>query len=281
MSWFSKSKSSDENIPSEEADEFILRLMGPVAKLTALSTIIAAYSKEIKKGRVSAPAYKRKDGSDGPAVVWRDTRLEAMAILWQYGLTGEIIILIAKPLEQSKLLESFIKEKPHLEFPHQPNGVPSHDIWQAIFQIYLYLGKISDELGDLVSTKGRKPKNISLTEMLQNHENEKKINIFSDFENQAEVLYKQWANYSDWTADRPQTIFDILFDDVTNKSKMIALGAYFGPYYLDSIPDFKSILSNRLKEDGGTVKDINHALNVFDKNINALISAKDCDELLG
>lgn len=256
------------------------QLIGPIEKVTALAEDIVNYGHAVKKGSLITPAYKRDASPDDLASIWRDTRLEAMTILFQYGNGTTNAAALADPRQQLQLLESFAKDKPHLEHPHKPNETITHDTWQAVFKIYLHLDNISKQLGDLIATQGMHKNNQSLTSILKDIERREKQTIFHEFEDLIIALHQQWQGFWQHGNDIPKTIFEILYEDVTAKCKVIMLGAVFGPYYMDGIKTMKSHLSDRLKQDGYSDKDISIASKAYDTKINSILNAKDCDELV-
>jgi hypothetical protein len=65
----------------------------------------------------------------------------------------------------------------------------------------------------------------------------KERDIFSDLMNSASQLRKEWHGYKG-ALDRkgplppmPKTLFELAYDDITAKSKTIALAAMYGPYW--------------------------------------------------
>lgn len=193
------------------------KMFGPKALAVAIAQTVRDYTKAVKAGRVEHPAHRRK--SPNVEAVWSDVRLEALHKMFGFGQAD--LMMLADFRRQAELFVSFIDERPHLEFP-QPRGQSVADTLQAVWQAYLYLDAVGAEVMDsatdrvALKLKGR--------------------DILSDFTAQARELRDLWASYEravrGGTAplpDMPRTMIDLLWADVTAKTKSIALSKVFGP----------------------------------------------------
>src|SRR5215204_200313 len=95
--WFKKKASPR----SEDIAPIFQHLFEPMALATALAESIAEYSKAVKNGKASSPAYQRK--GDSVVGIWSDTRLEALRHLWGYGASDAF--LLADHRQQKKVLD--------------------------------------------------------------------------------------------------------------------------------------------------------------------------------
>lgn len=261
--WFKNIREKQEEVIPVLAKE----LFRSTSLAVAIADAIADYSKDVKDGIVSAPAYKRKDSN--VVDIWKDTRLEALWVLWTHGASD--IMIIAQPSEQKNILDVFFEEKPQYEYPHQPSNEPVHDTFQAIFQVYLFLNEAGSAVMDLetdrntLKIKGR--------------------NIFDEFEKSAKQLRVQWGEFdsavhgSGDLPPMPSTILEVLFNDVTKKSKAIALSAIFGPDYEAGILHLQKIVREKLTKKGKTEDSINEQIRDLQKTTQKLLSAQDPDHI--
>jgi len=226
FNWLKKSA------PSREAMAPVLdQFVKPMAIATALTEAIAEYFTAVKNGKISSPAYQRKQGN--VVGIWGDTRLEALRQLWGYGASD--IALLANHHQQKRLLDAVVEEKPHLEYPQQPSGDPVHDTLQAIFQVYLFLGEAGSAVGDKESAGAT---------------------VFSVFEQQAKTLRTKWGEFeaavhgSGNVPPMPSTLVEILYEDVTRKAKTIALSSQFGANYRAGLNCFVELFQREMKSQG-------------------------------
>ena len=263
LEWFKKKREKQEKVIPGVVKE----LMASKSLAVAIAKTITNYSEDVKNGIVSAPAYKRKDSN--VVDIWRDTRLEALQLLWNYGASD--VMLLANAPTQKTVLDVLFKEKPQYEYPHQPSSDPVHDTLQAIFQVYLYLSEAGSAVMDLETDR--------------NTLKIKKETIFDEFERNAEQLRVQWKGFdsavhgSGDLPPMPNTILEVLFKDVTKKSKTIALSAQFGPDYEAGILHLEEIISERLTKKGETKDSIKKQIRKVQETTQKLLSALDPDHM--
>lgn len=263
LKWFKKEGGSRSDALPPHLESFLK----PMALATAIAEIVGAYAKSVQRGEVSSPAYRRKDAS--AVEVWRDTRLEALRHLWGYGASDAM--LLADPRQQEALLGAFFKNKPHLEFPHQPSGDPVRDTLQALFQVYEFLGKAGSAVADSATDR------LSLSQ--------RRKTIFSEFEDQAKSLLELWAVFmqairgSGELPATPPTLFEVLFRDVTSKAKTIALSARFGPDYRAGMAYIVTAIQKQLKDRGESPSNIEKKMHEVQSLMQAVLAADDPDHL--
>ena len=262
-----KKQPSQESIIPKMVEQS-LRSMSLVA---ALSEIVVEYLKDIKARRVAFPAHKRlihKQQNASVLEIWRDTRLEALHYLFRYGSSQAI--LLATQNKQKLLLDYYFEKKPHLEFPYQPSSDRIHDTWQTVLKAYLYL----DEIGEWTEDW----EDIHDVKLFT-----KKKPIIDEFERGIKRLHVQWSEFdsairgSNSLPPEPSTIFDILYKDITKKSKTIALSAMFGHDHMAMIKENEQHTRKRFREQGKSEKYIEEQIRIIQKTTQNLLSAQDPD----
>jgi len=263
FSWLKKKKTPR----SEEIPGVLKQFMEPMALATVLAETISNYAGAVKAGKVSSPAYERK--GDSVVGIWSDTRIEALHHLWGYGASDAM--LLAEHRQQKKLLNEFFEGKPQFEFPHQPSYDPIHDTLQALFQVYLFLSKA----GTAVADKDTDSTSLKLANK----------NIFNEFEEQAKTLKVSWnafekaLNNSIDLPTMPSTLLELLYKDVTKKSKGIALSAQFGPNYEAGIQYLVKIVEKQMKEQGSSEHSIKEEIQKIQNMMMKVLEADDPDHV--
>jgi hypothetical protein len=261
FSWFKKKRQKQETAVPESVKEFIRSKSLAVA----IAEAIADFAEEVQNGKISTPAYLQQKSS--VVDIWKDTRLEALWLLWDHGASD--VMILADPPTQKQVLDVFFEEKPQFEFPHQPSNDPVQDTLQALFKVYLYL----NEAGSAVMN-------------LETDRNTLKIKgktILDEFERNAEQLRIRWNHFDDAIhasgdlPPMPNTILEVLYRDVTEKSKTIALTAKFGPNYKAYIMDLEHSTRRVLEKKGAPEDIINEQIRYIQKTTQILLSAHDPD----
>lgn len=166
--------------------------------------------------------------------------MEALHRLFNYGLSDPF--LLAMHDKQEELVDCFLNERPHLEMP-QPRGEPKADTIQALFQCYLYLDAVGTDVCDRETDRmGLKLEDRFITDEIE-------------------------ANAA--SLQRPETLLDALFADVTRKAKSIALSTKFGPNYEAGI----RYMRDKVVETG-------HSPRSFDDSVAKVLSAQSPDDVV-
>ena len=171
-------------------------------------------------------------------------RIGAFSQMFRFGECD--LMLLADFRRQSELLAAFMDRSLHLALP-QPLGQPVADTLQGVFQLYSYLDAVGSELADpatdrdVLKARGR--------------------DILSDFAEQAGQLRGLWEALERAVRtsgapvpDMPRTLMDVLWQDVTAKTKSIALSRVFGPLHDEGM----SHLLSAMAQHGGTERDVEH-----------------------
>lgn len=258
--------------PSDDATVTALGhdLIGPTVLATAVAHIVANYLEAVKAGTVKCPAYKR--GLDDSVVgIWRDTRIEALRWLWGYGASNPS--LLADHHMQSEMIKCLLDEQPHLEMP-QPRGDSKADTIQAAFQVFCYLG----EIGSKVACKETDKFILHLKER----------SVFDDFTDRAIQLRTEWAHIRDGPSNKsgdalalPKTLFEVLFADVTAKSKSIALTTIWGPDYSANMNRYLADMEKRMADQGTSDQQIAEEISNARMLCERILAAGDPDEIAG
>ena len=263
FNWFKKKKTPR----TDEVPPIFKQFIEPMALATALAETIADYVRAVDSGKVSVPAYERK--GDNVVGIWGDTRLEALRCLWGYGASDAM--LLADYRQQKKLLDDFFEGKPQYEFPHHPSGEAIHDTLQALFQVYLFLGKA----GTAVADKETDSTSLELANK----------SIFSDFEEKASKLRVLWNGFESAPAnsselpEMPSTLLDLLYKDVTKKAKGIALSAQFGPNYESNMQYLVKRVEKDIKEQGDSEQKTKEKIEKIQNTMRSLLEADDPDHV--
>ncbi len=77
----------------------------------------------------------------------------------------------------------------------------------------------------------------------------------------------------------PPTLFEVLFRDVTNKAKTIALSARFGPDYRSGMAYLVTVIQKQLKDRGESPDKIEKKMHEVQSLMQAVLAADDPDHL--
>ncbi len=238
---------------------FADRLLSPPALVMAVARVTHEYVASVKAGAFTYPAFKR----EGESVlgVWRDTRLEALSKLFLFGESDPM--LLGDLRQQTALCNCYIDERAHLEWP-QPRGEKIADTVQAVWQIYVYLS----EIGTAVLDRETDPATLKINSQ----------SILDSLNATIEAIATEWRAFESAVKFdagplpiMPQTWIEVVYEDVTAKTKSIALSAKFGPLYESAIKTLESML---LQEGGpSAIEDAER----FRETSARVLNAKDPD----
>lgn len=212
-------------LPSDELTAFAEELIKPQALAVALAETVCDYEVAIRAGKLTFPAHRRAGAS--VIDIWADLRIEALSKLFNFGRAEPY--LLSDLRRQEELLNCFLDDRVHLEFP-QPRGEIVPDTIQGMFQVYLYLDATGSEVADRETDhSGLKLDGRSIIDRIE--------------ATCADVRPK-------WLAFRanpglnsvPLTMIELLYADVTAKAKSIALSTKFGPNYESGIKFVENLL---------------------------------------
>lgn len=245
---------------SPEFEALVHQFIGPRALAVALAETVQAYVREVKAGRVSVPAHHRKEAS--AVAIWRDLRMEAFALLFDHGTAD--LFLLAEHQRQREVLDCFLDERPYLEMP-QPRGEAIPDTLQAVWRAYGHLDAVGSEVCDKETDRQ--------TLRLEGR------SILDLLVGRLETLRQQWRTFEerDATAGEslpmPGTMLEAVYDDLTAKTKSVALTAKFGPNPLATI----RWIEDRMKGGGATENDVA----AFRATVQRVLAAKTPDDCAG
>lgn len=225
-----------EDVADEETLAFIKAGIGSRALAVAIAEAVKDYVDAVTAGQLPYPVHRREGAS--VEEIWGGLRMEALHKLFNFGLSDPFIL--SEQEHQERLVNCWLVERPYLEFP-QPHGERDADTIQAVFQCYVYLSTVGSEVCDRLTDRQ--------TLELEGRD------ILDDLNAAA-------ANLSGHG-----TLLEVVYDDVTAKSKSIALSARFGPHYEAGI----KYVRDKLVTDG---QDVSR----FDDLTRRLLAAKTPDE---
>ncbi|MDE2444775.1 MAG: hypothetical protein KGO94_01270 [Alphaproteobacteria bacterium] len=233
LGWFKKKK--PQELPPE-LKALSEKFFAPQAQAVAIAERVREYVDAVQAKEVEYPAHRRKDAS--VLELWTHIRLEAWHKIFNFGKSD--LMLLADIRQQLTLLNSFLDERPHFEFP-QPRGELIADTLQGVWQVYIYLSTVGSELAD----------NATDTHTLKSRGRD----ILSDFTDKATSLRTQWQafdramkNKDEVRPDMPETIIAIFWEDVTAKTKSIAVSKVFGPIPESNIQYMLKLLAEKATE---------------------------------
>lgn len=205
-----------------ERKRFIEEMTRPIAYASALISLVDEYPTEMKRRNITCPIYKCKNISI--VELWNYMTIEANINSVRFG-TGSIIDL-ADISKQEELLNSFVKEKSYLYYP-QPSGTNICNSIQGMWQAYIYISEAGTSVCDQMTDK------YALSQ--------KKRTIVSDLEDQAVTALQGWnaIKIRNNRNSTPKTLFELFYQDITLKTKSIALSKFFGPFISEGMRDFE------------------------------------------
>lgn len=234
----------------ETARAFMSAMIEPQVLVTALAETVLSYGSALQAGKMAGPAHRR----DGASAVelWDGVRIEALRSLFGFGSADPF--LLADPRQQEILLAAFLDDRVHLEMP-QPRGTPVPDTIQSIMGVYNHLSLVGTEVCDRETDR----------EALELEDR----SILDRLEEGALDIRKQWQTFLEASSlPLPKTLIELIYDDVTAKSKSIALSKRFGPDYEAGI----RFLENHIRKEGGD-------LAPFRAKLAEFMNAQDPDHL--
>lgn len=195
----------------DAAEQFADNLFGPMSLAVAIAESVSEYARGVRSRAIEYPAHRRQNKN--VPHIWNDFRLEALERMFNYGQAD--LMMLADFRKQRDLLNALTTNAPHFR-DTQPTDEALRDTWSAVWQVYACIDSVGTELGDAKTDR----EGLRLQGKT----------IFDDFMERMKDLQVAWAYYStSSTAAMPSTIIEMLWQDVTDKTKSIAMSAVFGP----------------------------------------------------
>lgn len=185
--------------------------VGPIAKAVAITELVAEYARGVNDGTIDYPAHRREQKN--VPHIWNDVRLEAFEKMFNFGTAN--LSLLADRREERSMLAALETMEPQLRLS-EPVGTPHTDTLLAVWRVYEYLDAVGTDVGDASTDR----------HLL----NARGVSIFDKFISKSDELRSARQRYAASSSEpMPATLMDILYDDVTSKTKSIAMSAVFGP----------------------------------------------------
>jgi hypothetical protein len=216
----------------------------PVGKMVdqvALAVAVAESVGEYVRSRNGVPIIGDKDAS--VIEIWRGVRFEVISELWRHSVPLECLI---DPTQHPKLLNAIIeRSKSLLLNPVDPTGDEIKDTISAILRIYDRLDKLDSEVRSPYLQISRDSLGVEW------------VAPYAGFVVEMRKLHLKWQGY-DWAIrtksdlpPQPDIVFVALWRDVTYRSKIIALCAQWGPYYLGTFAAVVDLVKKRGESTAG------------------------------
>ena len=192
------------------------------------------YLDRVRTLKLVLPAVRRKE--DTVIEIWDATRFEAIANLW--ATPGFEQALIADTKKHGKQNQAIFR----IDFTvdYRKDASASGGTCLGIRHVYDYLSAVGDEIFDPQTAPSK----------LKAHGRR----ISDQFVQQVRAVEAEWDRFHFEQASGreiqnvPQTIFQILWADVTRLSKSIAICAKFGPNYQSGVQYRRVLAKNRPEE---------------------------------
>lgn len=195
----------------DAAERFAESLFGPMALAVAIAENVSEYSQGVRSGSIQYPAHRRQNKN--VPHIWHDLRLEVFERLFNYGQAD--LMMLADVRRQRDLLRALATNTPNLR-EMQPTGDAIDDTWRAVWQAYVCMDMVGTEVADSKTDR----EGLRLQGKT----------IFDEFMARMSDLQVAHAYYATSpSAAMPSTIIDMLWQDITDKTKSIAMSTVFGP----------------------------------------------------
>lgn len=224
----------------------------------AIAEIVNEYFSAVEAGTISMPAYKRKNANIEE--VWVDTRIEIFRFMF-VGVSD--LLLLSETQRQMEILDYFFNNKPIVKLINEP----INDTLYCIYKLYGYIEAIGIEVGD-----------VTIVEL-------RNKTIMDKFNASLKKAHDEWSQFevavkgTGSLPPLPDTIFNILYKDITLKSKTIAFSAVLGPYYVNMFRTLQERSKDSLRAKGYPEKLISEEMQVNNREFEKLLALDDPDHL--
>lgn len=218
----------------KESKSTIGRLMEAPAAANKIKLRKERYLDRVKTLQLVLPAVRRKE--DSVIQIWDSTRFEAIANLW--ATPGFEQALIADTKKHGKRNQAIFRIDFTADYRQDSSEIGRTCL--GIRYVYDYLAAVGEEVFDPQTAQSK----------LKTHGKR----ISDQFVQQVRSIEAEWDRFHfDQAGGReiqnvPQTIFQILWADVTRLSKSIAICAKFGPNYQSGVQYRRVLAKNRPEE---------------------------------
>jgi hypothetical protein len=215
----------NKNLEEEIANSRVGKMFDYLALAAAVSKVVREYFETQKNIPISK--------AEGSSVmeVWIGTRLEAISQLWNFGAAN--VELVVDPTKHPKLLDAIIARRPFLP-DREPTADEIKDTISAICKVYDYLDQLEHDLA------------VPAHSLLKHGPGS--ISRYASFVLTMEKLHPKWQAFTFALTskvslpEQPETIFVLLWRDITFRAKMIALCSQLGPSYMAQIAALRKLV---------------------------------------
>jgi hypothetical protein len=211
----------------------VRRLVKSGAHATAIAECVTDHFQRVRRGELPYPVHK--DSSVGSVGVWNSLRFECMHQMFDFGAAS--LFDLSVPTKQNPILDRILSAPPsYVEV--SPTNNSTVDTVNAIWRVYRYLDSVGSDVIDQQTDR----------EELRR----KNKTIFDEFLAEVKQAQLTWRAIDNQRLEFPEMILDILWRDVTIKTKSIGLSAVFGRSPSAGI----SNAENMMREKGASDADI-------------------------
>lgn len=228
------------------------RMIDQMALATAVAEAMGAYYRANKIIPIST------DKTAAVVDIWNGTRFEAISRLWNFGATD--LNLIINPTTHPILLDAIVSKAMSHLYSREPKNDEIDDTVSAILRVYDYLENLE--------------RDVAVPFFQVSEKNPAFISKYGPFIEQMKTLQMKWQGFSFALEkkvelpEQPETVFSVLWRDVTRRSKTIALCARFGPRYMNGV---QSVIDYVAKHNENSCR--------FSDSVVKILSADDPDQL--
>lgn len=191
-------------------------MIDQLATATAVAEVMAQYFS------TNPPVPICRDANASVLAMWRGTRFEAISKLWNYGSAN--LELIIDPTKHPKLIYKILDKSTAFLDVHEPSQDETSDTISAILRVYQYLSELQHSVG--------------YAHFQVSKESPANVTPYANFIIQMRKLYAEWEIFRFAVRAgvalprQPDTVFLVIWRDVTAMSKTIACCGRFGPHYM-------------------------------------------------
>jgi hypothetical protein len=207
---------------------------GKMLDQMALAVAVAETTKEYVNARNGASILKDDEASI--IETWKGARLEAISQLW--GPEPSLLELIIDHTKHPKLVDAFIQRSNSYLSVKKSSKDGVDGTISAILRVYDVLAQMDFD--------------VCSPYLQASKESPGYVGRYAGIVEEMRKLHIKWQGFmhsintkADYMPPVPDTIFTVLWRDVTHRSKIIALCARLGPSYLSNFAKLKEVVAEQ------------------------------------